>query len=99
MKFDWDARKAATNRRKHGVSFEEASEVYGDAFALTSDDIAHSAFEDRERTVGRSSQGRVMVVISVRRASVARIISARRATGQEVQSYEKTIEERLRGGR
>jgi uncharacterized protein len=99
MEFEWDAGKAAANRRKHGVSFDEAREVYGDRFALTGDDFGHSSKEDRDRTVGRSGKGRVLVVISAQRNRATRIISARRATAHEARAYEKEIERKLRGER
>lgn len=95
MEFEWDAPKAAANRRKHGVSFEEASEVFGSALAITNDDVVHSTEEVRERTVGMSSRGRILVVITVRRPGVMRIISARKATVDEVAEYEKEIQTRF----
>jgi uncharacterized DUF497 family protein len=66
---------------------------------MSGDDTGHSEFEDRERTVGRSSKRRILVVISSRRAGVTRIISARKATGDEAKAYEKAVEEKLRGRR
>jgi uncharacterized protein len=99
MEFEWDAGKAATNRRKHGVSFDEACEVFGDRFALTGDDTGHSSKEHRDRTVGKNGKERVLVVISTRRNGATRIISARRATAREARAYEKEIEPRLGGER
>ena len=98
MEFEWDVNKAAANVRKHGVSFDEAKEVFGDAFAVTGDDVAHSATEPRERTVGRSGRSRVLVVISTKRAKATRIISARKAMSHEVKGYEKAVKDKLRGG-
>ena len=99
MPFEWDSVKAKMNFRKHGVSFDEAQTVFGDMFALTSDDLAHSESEDRERSVGRSERGRVLVVISVRRAGVIRIVSARPAVRQEVKEYEEEVRRKLVGER
>ena len=52
LSFEWDARKAAANRKKHGVSFEEALTVFGDLLARIFDDPDHSATEAREIIVG-----------------------------------------------
>jgi uncharacterized DUF497 family protein len=54
--FEWDGAKAASNRRKHGVSFDEAVTVFGDAGALTFADTDHADNEDRSRTYGLSSK-------------------------------------------
>jgi uncharacterized DUF497 family protein len=62
MQFEWDQDKAAGNVRKHGVSFEEASTVFGDPLSLTFDDPDHSVGEARFLTVGLSNQGRVLIV-------------------------------------
>ena len=62
LKFEWDARKASSNRRKHGVSFEEALSVFADPKALTFDDVDHSDFENRSLTFGTSSGGKLLVV-------------------------------------
>ena len=97
MKFEWDAAKAAANRRKHGVSFEEARTALDSQLAITNDDVVHSADENRERTFGLSNRNRVLVVITTRRAQTVRIISARRATSIEVDAYEKEIQKRFGG--
>lgn len=44
---EWDARKAAVNRAKHGVSFEETGTVFGDPDALDGPDLRHSEKESR----------------------------------------------------
>ena len=89
--FDWDAGKAATNARKHGVSFHEAATVFADPDALDGPDLAHSAQEARFLRLGRSLSGRVlMVAYTVRGVSndeKIRIISARRASRKERSSY------------
>jgi uncharacterized DUF497 family protein len=95
VKFDWNPAKAAANRRKHGVSFEEAEKVFGNLLAITNTDPAHSDDEDRERTIGVSDKDRVLVVITTRRSGIMRIISARKATLGEVQAYEKEIQTRF----
>jgi uncharacterized DUF497 family protein len=55
--FEWDARKAAQNRRKHRVSFHEAATIFGDPLALTYLDPDHSVEEQRFITVGMSDAG------------------------------------------
>ena len=52
MKFEWDPKKAALNLKKHGVSFEDASAVFGDPLAGTIPDPTHSTDEARSVTMG-----------------------------------------------
>jgi uncharacterized DUF497 family protein len=89
--FEWDTRKAAVNRTKHGVSFEEAATVFGDPQALDGPDLRHSASERRSLRLGRAVTGRVlMVAYTVRRrgdGESLRIISARRASRKERTAY------------
>jgi hypothetical protein len=54
LEFEWDAEKAAANRRKHGVAFEEAATVFGDPLARIFTDEAHSSGELRAIIIGRS---------------------------------------------
>ncbi len=89
--FDWDAQKAATNVRKHGVSFEEAATVFADPEALDGPDLKHSEQEERFLRLGRSLTGRVLIVAYTMRGSgddeKIRIISARRASRKERATY------------
>ena len=62
MGFEWDEDQASANEAKHGVSFAEASSVFGDPLAVTFDDPLHSADEDRYLTIGLSAAGRVLIV-------------------------------------
>ena len=89
MSFEWDPKKAAANRRKHGVSFEEASSALRDSFSATAHDPDHSEDEDRFVTFGVSSRGRLLAVSHTDRENVIRIISARIATNVERQIYEE----------
>lgn len=89
MAFEWDTRKASENLRKHGVSFDEASTVFGDPLAGTAADPEHSAGEQRWLTFGRSMSGRLLVVSHLEHNDRIRIISARAATKHERQIYEK----------
>ena len=88
MEFEWDSAKAAENLRKHGVSFDEATTVFGDPLALTYTDPDHSAAEIRYLTFGHSVSGRPVVVAHTERAAKIRIISAREMTRREVRDYE-----------
>ena len=89
-RFEWDANKAATNLRKHAVSFDEASTVFDDPLACIFDDEDHSAEEAREIIIGHSIRGRLLVVSFVERVhEVVRIISARSATRRERKDYEE----------
>lgn len=90
MRFEWDPRKGAANRRKHGVTFEEAESVFFDDDARLYDDPDHSADEERYLLLGLSVGLRVLVVAHCvrQRDEVIRIISARRATRAEAEVYE-----------
>lgn len=89
LRFEWDRRKAAQNRRKHGVSFEEASSVFSDERALLLPDPDHSEDENRFVLLGLSSHLRTLVVCHCyqEKAEVIRIISARKATRAERRDY------------
>lgn len=87
MTYEWDPIKAQVNRRKHGVSFEEAASVFQDAKALTFDDPDHSDEESREMTIGLSTKGRVLFLSHCERGDGIRIISARKATPKERKQY------------
>ena len=62
IRFTWNAAKAAANRRKHGIAFEEALTVFGDPLARIHDDPEHSEGELREIIIGRSTKGRLILV-------------------------------------
>ncbi|HYT90316.1 MAG TPA: BrnT family toxin [Gemmataceae bacterium] len=89
LAFEWDEKKARTNLKKHGVSFEEAATVFGDPLSLTIGDPVHSEEEDRFVTLGESDRGRLLVVVSTDRGEKIRIISARVATRRERTDYEE----------
>lgn len=92
--FQWDVKKAGINRRKHGVSFEEAATMFQDPRMLTLFDDRHSLKEDRWITLGISAAGRLVVAshtfegASEGSANV-RIISCRKATRREKRQYEE----------
>ena len=89
MRFEWDPKKAAENLRKHRVSFEESSTVFGDPFAITFPDPDHSTSERRSLTFGMSQEARLLVVSHTDRRGTVRLISARRALRNERHIYEE----------
>jgi uncharacterized protein len=88
VRFEWSARKAAANLRKHGVSFDEAASVFFDPLSATGGDPDHSFDETRFVTFGISSSGRLLVVAHAERHNAIRIITARPATRAERKLYE-----------
>ena len=88
MKFEWEEEKAASNLRKHGVSFEEASTAFADDLSLTGDDPDHSQGEHRLVLFDVSSAGLLLVVSHTERAGHIRIVSARTAIRSERKFYE-----------
>lgn len=89
MEFEWDPNKAASNLRKHGVSFTEAATVFGDTLSTTVIDPDHSVEEDRFITIGLSYQMRLLIIAHTERADRIRIISARELTRSEREQYER----------
>ena len=89
LDFEWDDRKARANRRKHGVSFEEAASAFADAHGALIGDPDHLEDEDRFILLGLSSALRLLVVVHCYRESDdrIRIISARRASRAERLQY------------
>jgi uncharacterized protein len=80
--------KTAENLTKHGVSFDEASTVFGDPLALTIIDQDHSVVEFRFLSTGLSARQRLIIVADAEREGRIRIISAREAARQERKQYE-----------
>jgi uncharacterized protein len=89
MEFEWDQSKAASNLKKHGVSFEEAKAVFDNPLAVIFDDEAHSVGEQREIIIGHSRQNRLLLIAFTERSGNVRIISARLATRPEREDYEQ----------
>lgn len=91
--FEWDQTKAASNRRKHGISFEQAATVFNDPLMLSIPDDEHSQAEQRWITMGQVNNGKLLVVIHTyqqidNQSANIRIISARPATRHEHRQYE-----------
>lgn len=89
MHFEWNSKKAASNLKKHKVSFDEAVTVFYDPLAATFDDPLNSTAELRWITVGYSTQGRLLVVSHTEHSGPIRIISARCATAKERKRHEE----------
>jgi uncharacterized protein len=89
MEFEWDPRKDAANRRKHGIGFRDAATVFGDPLATTFPDTDHSISEHRFLTVGTSLSGRLLVVAHTESEDTIRLISARLVTAHERRFYEE----------
>ena len=93
MKFEWDIEKEAINIQKHGISFEQASYVFSDPFALNRYDDEHSDDEDRWILLGKSLNEIILVVVHTFQNNdsieFVRIISARKATKKERQAYQQ----------
>ena len=89
LRFEWDPAKAASNLRKHGISFEDAQGVFYDEHGLLLDDPDHSAVEERFILLGLSEPGGVLVVVHCyrRHRDVIRLISSRRASRRERERY------------
>ena len=87
--FEWDTNKAQLNLKNHGISFDEASTVFSDPLSHTIDDPLHSEDEERFVLIGRSIQGRLLVIVHTERGDRIRIISARLATKKERFRYEE----------
>ena len=89
IRFEWDDNKSRQNKKKHGVSFEEAQSVFYDERAIQYFDPDHSEDEDRFIMLGMSFKTRVLVVCHCYRENdaVIRIISARKAKKDEENEY------------
>ena len=83
------AKKAESNARKHGVTFDEASTVSGDPLALLMPDPDHSFHEERYLVLGMSNLQELLIVAFAERPPRTRLISARRATPAERRRYEE----------
>ncbi len=93
MRFEWDPEKAARNERIHGVSFEEACEVFTtDAPVLEVYDVDHSETEDRFKSIGPIRRGLVLVVWTERSDDLVRVISAWWATKGDERLYAEYLE-------
>ena len=92
MRCEWDPVKDEINRRKHGISFKQSSELFtGGADYLELYDEEHSGEEDRFIAIGAIRLGVVLVVFTERNEDSIRIVSARRATRRERGLFERYL--------
>jgi len=93
MKYEWNEDKNKLNQEKHGISFEEAKEVFKDALQISKLDHRFNDFEERWITIGTTSKQKILVVANLffteEGEEIIRIISARKANKKERESYEK----------
>ena len=92
MQFEWDERKDRINREKHGISFDEAKEVFDDPLHISKLDFRFNYLEERWITLGSTRKRKIVVVAHLffteEGEEVIRIISARRASQKERSFYE-----------
>lgn len=86
--FEWDEEKAKRNLKKHGVSFDEAATIFNDPRIATIFDPDHSEDEERFISLGISFIQRLLAVAHTERNKKTRLISARKATKSERNTYE-----------
>ena len=84
--FEWDEDKAEANPRKHKISFQEASRVFDDLFALIEQDLSEDFGEDRFLATG-VIKGSLVTVVYTERDERIRLISARKANSDEQKRY------------
>ncbi len=89
MDFEWDSDKADANVAKHGVSFVDATEVFGDILSSTLPDPDSSVGEDRYLIFGQTQRATHVVVSFTDRGDTIRLISARQMTARERVAYEE----------
>jgi len=87
VRYEWDKVKAASNRRRHGVDFQDAIGALEDPNRIEEADDRLDYAEDRDIVIGMSRGGVLFVVATYRDESIRRIISARKATKHEKNRY------------
>lgn len=93
MIYEWDEEKNIKNQQKHGVSFEEAKEIFEDPLHISKLDMRFSYFEERWISIGSTSKYKILVVANLfftdDGEEIVRIVSARKANRKERESYER----------
>ena len=89
MNFEWDNKKAESNFKQHGISFQDATTVFSDPLAITFDDPDHSIGEYRFLTFGMTINGKLVTVSHTERSGSMRIIGTRQMTKTERKIYEE----------
>ncbi|MEK2690481.1 BrnT family toxin [Bdellovibrio sp. GT3] len=87
MVFEWDDTKNISNKKKHGISFENALLIFKSEFSIVYDELHSSPSEERFWAIGRIHAGLIIVVFTEVIDDVIRIISARKATPSEIEKY------------
>lgn len=93
MMFEWDKHKNTVNSKKHGISFEEAAEVFEDPLHISVLDKRFDYYDERWITIGATKDGRIIVIghlyyITENSEEHIRIITARKAAKKEREQYE-----------
>ncbi|EGC04255.1 MULTISPECIES: BrnT family toxin [Ruminococcus] len=93
LNFEWDEHKNEINKKKHGLSFETATEVFYDELAILFDDPDHSDDEERFLIIGTLKSSKICIVSHCYRDNdnVIRLISARMATKSEIRYYQEGV--------
>lgn len=93
LNFEWDEHKNEINKKKHGLSFETATEVFYDELAILFDDPDHSDDEERFLIIGMLKSSKICIVSHCYRDNdnVIRLISARMATKSEIRYYQEGV--------
>lgn len=93
--FEWDDQKNQTNKDKHGINFQEASQIFR-LPVLTRIDDRNDYGEDREISIGSVERGIILVVVHTIRTDKMRIVSARKANQQERTWYDKYLQRKAK---
>jgi len=88
--FQWDKGNLDKSYQKHGITPEEAEEIFLDEKLKVESDVAHSQTEERLIAIGQTQQKVVLLVVFTTRSKTLRIISARKANQKEKQKYAQT---------
>jgi len=89
LTIEWNQRKAAVNRAKHKVSFEETVTDFGDPHGRITDDPRHSETEERYVLLGQSARRRLLAVMFTERGQAILLVGARKATRRERREYKE----------
>ena len=87
--FEWDPKKAAYNRRKHRVTFEEAKSIFGDPYELMISDADHSEEEQRSVSIGESDKGRSLLTVYTQVENVIRSSALVRRKATRLQNIDR----------
>lgn len=93
MRFEWDPAKNESNRLKHGLELQEATDLFAASDYLEIPDEGHSDDEERFLGIGSIQRGVIVVVWTERNEDVIRLISARHATKSEIELYRRYMED------